>query len=218
MNPHPILMAEGLDLGYDDEPSLLKSISFSISPNDFVGISGPNGAGKTTFVRALLGQIPPRAGRITYYSPSGNPIPKLNIGYMPQQNVLDKSFPISVEEVVRSGLYVAKDRLTHKETRSKIEQALRAVALSDYQGRPIGKLSGGQLQRVLLARAIVSSPDLLVLDEPATFVDRVFENALCGLLPVLQRHSAIIMVSHNLPQLRQLATRIVHIDHSLIEE
>lgn len=213
---HPILIARGLELGYEDEPSILTDLNFELFPHDFIGLSGPNGAGKTTFVRALLGLITPRSGSITYYTPEGQQIEELNIGYMPQQNRLDKAFPISVEEVVVSGLFNHKTLRSTKEQKAKAHNALRQVGMLEIAKRPLGALSGGQLQRVLLARAIVSEPSILILDEPTTYVDRSFEEVLHQMLPTLQQHTALIMVSHNLEHLRELSTRLYHIDHEFI--
>lgn len=214
---HPILIARRLELGYDDEPSILTGLDFELYPHDFIGLSGPNGAGKTTFVRALLGLIIPRKGRITYYTPEGQQIDQLNIGYMPQQNRLDKAFPISVEEVVLSGLFTHNSLYSTKEQRAKAHEALQQVGMLEVAHRAIGALSGGQLQRVLLARAIVSEPTLLILDEPTTYVDRTFEETLHQMLPTLQQHTALIMVSHNIEHLKDLSTRIYHIDHTFTQ-
>lgn len=213
----PILVATDVALGYDDEPSILSGINFQIYPEEFVGIIGPNGTGKTTFIRSLLGLIKPRAGEIKYFSPQGEPLPALTVGYMPQQNQLDKAFPISVAEVVLSGLFGPNTRRATKEMKQMAEEALRTVGMWEYANRAIGHLSGGQLQRVLLARAFVSEPMLLVLDEPSTFVDRAFEEALLSLLPTLQKRSAIVMVSHNEAHLRQLSSRLFLVDHGLTE-
>ena len=214
---HLILIAKGVELGYDNEPSILSDLDFELYPHDFIGLTGPNGAGKTTFVRALLGLITPRSGSITYYTPSGQQVEKLNIGYMPQQNRLDKAFPISVEEVVVSGLFKHKMLRPTKEQKARAHEALQQVGMLEVAQRPIGALSGGQLQRVLLARAIVSTPTILILDEPTTYVDRTFEETLHQLLPRLQEQTALIMVSHNLEHLKHLSTRLYHIDHAFTQ-
>lgn len=214
---HPILIAKGLELGYDDEPSILSQLDFELYPNDFIGLTGPNGAGKTTFVRALLGLITPRSGSIAYYTPEGKQVEQLNIGYMPQQNRLDIAFPIAVEDVVVSGLFRHGMLRPTKEQKEKAHEALRQVGMLEVAKRAIGTLSGGQLQRVLLARAIVSEPVILILDEPTTYVDRTFEETLHQMLPNLQRNTALIMVSHNLEHLKDLSSRLFHIDHSLEE-
>lgn len=214
MAEKPIIIAENVELGYGEEPSLLSGVNFKLFPNEFVGITGPNGAGKTTFIRALLGLISPRSGSIRYFSKEGRAVKEISIGYMPQQNQLDREFPISVEEVVLSGLFERKTLRATSEMRTLAKEALEAVGMTKFANRAIGHLSGGQLQRVLLARAFVSKPMLLVLDEPSTYVDREFEAYMLSLLPSLQKESAILMVSHNEVHLRALASRVYHIDHS----
>lgn len=216
MAEKPIIIAENVELGYGEEPSLLSGVNFKLFPNEFVGITGPNGAGKTTFIRALLGLISPRSGSIRYFSTEGRAVKEISIGYMPQQNQLDREFPISVEEVVLSGLFGRKTLRATSEMRALAKEALEAVGMTKFANRAIGHLSGGQLQRVLLARAFVSKPMLLVLDEPSTYVDREFEASMLSLLPSLQKESAIVMVSHNEVHLRALASRVYHIDHTFI--
>lgn len=216
MAERPIIIAENVELGYGEEPSLLSGVNFKLFPNEFVGITGPNGAGKTTFIRALLGLISPRSGSIRYFSKEGRAVKEISIGYMPQQNQLDREFPISVEEVVLSGLFGRKTLRATSEMRAHSKEALEAVGMTKFANRAIGHLSGGQLQRVLLARAFVSRPMLLVLDEPSTYVDREFEASMLSLLPSLQKESAIVMVSHNEVHLRALASRVYHIDHTFI--
>lgn len=217
MSGHPLLIAKDLELGYDDEQSILTDLNFEIYPKDFIGLSGPNGTGKTTLVKAFLGLLPPRKGSITYYDQYGKATDGIDIGYMPQQNILDKAFPISVEEVVVSGLFSKKSLRPTREQLDKATDTLRSVGMLEVAKRPIGALSGGQLQRVLLARAIVSEPTLLILDEPTTYVDQTFEETLHNLLPALHSHTAIVMVSHNLEHLRHLSTRLYHIDRVLTE-
>lgn len=216
MAERPIIIAENVELGYGEEPSLLSGVNFKLFPNEFVGITGPNGAGKTTFIRALLGLISPRSGSIRYFSKEGRAVKEISIDYMPQQNQLDREFPISVEEVVLSGLFGRKTLRATSEMRALAKEALEAVGMTKFANRAIGHLSGGQLQRVLLARAFVSKPMLLVLDEPSTYVDREFEASMLSLLPSLQKESAIVMVSHNEVHLRALASRVYHIDHTFI--
>lgn len=216
MAEKPIIIAENVELGYGEEPSLLSGVNFKLFPNEFVGITGPNGAGKTTFIRALLGLISPRSGSIRYFSKEGRAVKEISIGYMPQQNQLDREFPISVEEVVLSGLFGRKTLRATSEMRALAKEALEAVGMTKFANRAIGHLSGGQLQRVLLARAFVSKPMLLVLDEPSTYVDQEFEASMLSLLPSLQKESAIVMVSHNEVHLRALASRVYHIDHTFI--
>lgn len=214
----PLLRATDLELGYDDEPSILKGVHFKIYPSDFIGVLGPNGGGKTTLVRALLGFITPRNGAITYYDEEGRETSRINIGYVPQQNKLDKAFPITVSEVVAGGLITPQQIRPQRGDQDKVAAALEQVGLLGCRDRAIGALSGGQLQRVLLARAIVSEPRLLILDEPTTYVDKHFEEELEQLLPRLQLKSALLVVSHDAAQIARLANRIFRIDHSFTQE
>ena len=209
--PAPLLVAENLTLGYDRSPHILERVSFEIRPGDFIGISGPNGGGKTTLVRALLGLIPLRSGRISY--PLGRrPV----MGYMPQQNGIDRKFPISVEEVADSGLE-GRHFASRRERKAEVGKALEAVGLSDLAHSPIGTLSGGQLQRALLARAIVSRPELLVLDEPDSYVDAVFRERLYALLPHFPETGAILLVTHDEEALKAFSGRRFVIDRSFRE-
>lgn len=208
MMSSPLILAEDLTLGYDTQAPILEHVSFQIKERDFIGISGPNGGGKTTLIRTLLGLLPPLSGRILYPS-----VTSPSIGYMPQQNRIDKKFPISVSEVVESGLLKA----TAQSPKEEIAQALDTVGMTDHARAPIGSLSGGQLQRVLLARAIVSSPALLFLDEPDSYVDKAFGEKLYELLPRLNGKSAILLVSHDEKALSGLPSRHFIIDRSFRE-
>lgn len=176
----------------------LEHVNIDIYNDDFIGIIGPNGGGKSSLVKAITGVIG-HSGTITY-NPSimrGN---KPHIGYLPQISTFDKVFPISVLEVVMSGLQ-AEQGLLGRYGRKEREQALGLLDranLKHLYSRPIGELSGGQLQRVMLCRAIISRPKVLVLDEPTNFVDNRFENELYNLLHHLADDMAIIMVSHDI--------------------
>jgi zinc transport system ATP-binding protein len=136
---------------------------------------------------------------------------KPHIGYLPQITSFDKAFPISVEEVVMSGLQAERGVLRGygKEERERVDSVLSRAHLIELKKRSIGELSGGQLQRVMLCRAIISKPKLLVLDEPANFVDNRFENELYSLLQDLSKEMAIIMVSHDLGTISSVVRSIV---------
>lgn len=164
-----------------------------------MGSRWPYGAGKTTLIRTILGLVPLLSGQLAYYQDGVllNRIP--NIGYLPQINNIDKSFPISVEEVIRSGFYGSL--FSKEEEQKRLEELLTAINLLDYRKQAIGKLSGGQLQRVLLARAIASKPDLLVLDEPTSFLDKVYKQQFMTLLMnLIAPETTLIMVTHDLPR------------------
>ncbi|MBE6176646.1 MAG: metal ABC transporter ATP-binding protein [Rikenellaceae bacterium] len=176
----------------------LEHVNIDIYNDDFIGIIGPNGGGKSSLVKAITGVIG-HSGTITY-NPSIMRGHKPHIGYLPQISTFDKVFPISVLEVVMSGLQ-AEQGLLGRYGRKEREQALELLDranLKHLYSRPIGELSGGQLQRVMLCRAIISRPKVLVLDEPTNFVDNRFENELYNLLHHLADDMAIIMVSHDI--------------------
>ena len=189
----PIIEIRNLDAGYRGNPVLTR-VSLTILEHDFIGIIGPNGGGKTTLVKVLMGLMKPLNGTIEYA------LDRSEIGYLPQGSQLDERFPITVREVVASGLNKSMHSgySLKKTEREKIELTLNKTGLENLHSRPIGALSGGELQRTLLARAIVSSPRLLVLDEPDTHVDNRFEMELYHLLRDLNRHMTILLVSHDI--------------------
>ncbi len=187
----------------------LENVSLDIFDDDFIGIIGPNGGGKTTLIKSILGTLP-YSGTITL-APSLYANGKRLIGYMPQQSDFDRNFPISVAEVVMSGLQSEKGFL-HRYTRNDKARAMELLEMADIASiadRQIGEISGGQLQRALLCRAIILSPKLLILDEPANFVDNRFENELYTLLHKLNEQMAIVMVSHDIGTITSVVKNIV---------
>lgn len=203
-----IISISDLRAGYDGVVAL-EHVNLDIYDNDFIGIIGPNGGGKSTLVKAIMGVIP-YSGTIDY-APSICRGGKPHIGYLPQVSSFDKSFPISVREVVLSGLQSKRGFLGRytKEDKMRVEELLDMVSLSELRNRAIGDLSGGQLQRVMLCRAIASKPKLLVLDEPTNFVDNRFENELYNILHHLSDEMAIVMVSHDLGTISSVVRSIV---------
>lgn len=203
-----IISVRDLGVRYDSNIAL-EHVNLDIYADDFLGVIGPNGGGKSTLVKAIMGIIP-HSGHIEYSEVlmrGGKP----HIGYMPQISSFDKAFPISVIEVVMSGLQRERGLLRRygKEERRRALEALEQASLSELENRAIGELSGGQLQRVMLCRAIVSEPRLLVLDEPTNFVDNRFENELYNLLHHLSEKMAIVMVSHDVGTISSVVRNIV---------
>ena len=189
----PLIQIENISAAYQRQ-QVLTNVALPIYERDFIGIIGPNGGGKTTLLKIILGLMKPQTGRIQYR------IEKSEIGYLPQGNPVDESFPITVREVVASGLekgYSLARRFTPHE-RKKVSNVLEQVGLNKLHSRSIGELSGGELQRTMLARAIVSSPRILILDEPDTHVDNRFEMELYALLKNLNEHMTILLVSHDI--------------------
>lgn len=197
-----------VSVAYDGYEAL-QHVDLQIDDHDFLGVIGPNGGGKTTLVKAILGAVP-HSGEI-HYSPELFRGRERLIGYMPQISQFDRAFPISVFEVVLSGLqghhgfrspYSRQDKLRAMEL--IVQSGLEAVAR-----HPIGEISGGQMQRALLARAVISDPRLLILDEPTNFVDNQFEKELYGSLRELSRRMAIVMVSHDIGTISSIVKEIV---------
>ena len=193
-----LISLKDVSVGYDDRQKVLDHVNLDILPNDFIGVIGPNGGGKTTLVKTILKALP-YSGEVQY-SPVIGSYGYRAIGYLPQVSDIDKSFPISVCEVVLSGLQ-ARKRLFGRYSAADKAKALQLLDLCGIESiarRPIGELSGGQLQRTLLCRALISDPKVLILDEPANFVDNKFEKELYAILRQLNDRMAIIMVSHEL--------------------
>ena len=152
--------------GYGNKIAL-RNVTLDVWKNDFLGIIGPNGGGKTTLLKVILGLLPPISGTIRFYDENVE-VPSLKIGYLPQMSQIDKKFPISVREVISSGLSAEKPlfRPFNRSQRERVDEVIVQMGLEELAGRAIGELSGGQLQRVLLGRSIVSRPQVLILDEP----------------------------------------------------
>ena len=193
-----LISLKDVSVGYDDRQKVLDHVNLDILPNDFIGVIGPNGGGKTTLVKTILKALP-YSGEVQYSPVIGSDGYRA-IGYLPQVSDIDKSFPISVCEVVLSGLQ-ARKRLFGRYSAADKAKALQLLDLCGIESiarRSIGELSGGQLQRTLLCRALISDPKVLILDEPANFVDNKFEKELYAILRQLNDRMAIIMVSHDL--------------------
>lgn len=198
-----------------DGRTVLSDVNFTVDCSDFIAITGPNGGGKTTLLRLILGLLKPDSGSVNFFNQSGERAARPAIGYLPQKNAVDAHFPVTVQEVVASGL-LGKS-VQKGQRRDLVDQALAKVWLSDLAARSIGRLSGGQLQRALLARAIVSEPRVLVLDEPLSYIDRAFEERLYDLLEQEAHRATILLVSHQMSRIAGMAGRHVLVDHTLEE-
>lgn len=176
---------------------VLEDVNFEIRKGDFIGVIGPNGGGKTTLVKLILGLIKPDKGKIIYTIPhdTGNS----KIGYLPQVHAFDKKFPITVQDVILSGL-PATHKFVSRHSNAEKEKAvywMDRLGIASMSKKPIGNLSGGEMQRVFLCRSLISEPELLILDEPDTYVDNLFEKELYEELRELNHKMAVLLVSHD---------------------
>ncbi len=205
-----LISLSNIDAGYPGN-KVLKEVNLDVYSEDFIGIIGPNGGGKTTLLNIILGLIKPIKGTIH------RNIEKSDIGFLPQVNQFDNKFPITVADVVLSGMtsgFNLKKR-RNAQTDQKVEETLDSIGITELRNRPIGELSGGELQRTMLARAIISSPKLLVLDEPNTYVDNKFEQELYRILKKLNETIAILLVSHDVGTISPYIKTIACVNGSL---
>ena len=208
-----IISLRNVGVAYEGHAAL-EGVNLDIYDDDFIGIIGPNGGGKSSLVKAIMGAVE-HSGEIEI----SDILRKSNhykIGYMPQVSQFDMRFPISIEEVVLSGLqtekgffgrYTAKDKeLAHK--------TLEKMGIAELASRPIGEVSGGEMQRALLCRAIISEPKLLILDEPTNFVDNSFEREFYAMVQELSHNMAVMIVSHDLGTITSVVKSIVCVNRT----
>lgn len=197
----PVIETDHLFFSYPNN-SVLSDVSIKVQQGEFIGLIGPNGGGKTTFLKLITGFIKPTSGTIHVFGniPKSGSGTQLHLAYVPQTTRFDRNFPVSVFEVVLSGLL---SRLPwygrfHQTERDLAFYTLEKVNMQDFAKKPFGTLSGGQAQRVLIARALVSDPKLLLLDEPTASVDSKAEADIFSILKELKGKMTILMVTHDL--------------------
>lgn len=210
-----IIAIENVWLSYTDK-NILEDINLDIYQGDFLLITGPNGGGKTSLLRTILRLQSPTKGQITFFR-QGEPVSSLDMGYLPQKNSIDSRFPITVEEVVASGLMGNPQKGNTKfDSKKEIDEMLDLMGITALRNKPIGVLSGGQLQRSLFGRALISKPEMLILDEPASYIDRQFGNRMFEILRDLSSNgTTIMMVSHEIEPFITLSNRNLYINHIL---
>ena len=197
----------------------INDINVEIKKGEFLGITGPNGGGKTTLLNAVLGLISTDNGKIEIMGKTAKNGRKL-IGFVPQTATVDRDFPITVLETVMaallgSGLHPFK--IFKTEERKSALKILEQFGLNTYANRPISALSGGEFQRMLIARALVSDPEILLLDEPISNIDTASRNEIYKILKNLNNNGkTIIMVTHDLQNINNLFSRLLYINRTVI--
>lgn len=210
-----LIKCENVSIGYEGQ-TVVKDLDFQIDPGDYLCIVGENGSGKSTLVRSLLGLKNVEKGQIIY----GDGLKQTEIGYLPQQTDVQKDFPASVYEVVRSGrlnsrgfhpFYTAADR------KAAVEK-MDLLGIRDLAKQCFRDLSGGQKQRVLLARALCATKSLLLLDEPVTGLDPIVTGEFYQLIRRINRESdiAVVMVSHDIESAVKDASHILHLQETAL--
>jgi len=212
----PVVELRGVSFAYDGPP-VLESIDLAIEKGEFMGVVGPNGGGKTTLLKLILGLLEPVRGKVLVM---GRPPAESRgaIGYVPQFASFRRDFPINVEDTVLLGRLGIAPRIggySHRD-RDAARQAMIETGVLDFRQRQLCELSGGELQRVLIARALVSRPEILLLDEPTANVDLRFESDIFDLLKQINLHTTIVVVSHEIGFISQYVTRVACLNRTLI--
>ena len=212
----PAICMKGVSFSFDGPP-VLDSVDLDVAANEFLGVVGPNGSGKTTLIKLILGLLRPDSGEISVLG--GKPRDaRRELGYVPQFARFPRTFPIDVMNTVlmgrlgrsRSlGAYTSEDKKIARD-------AMHTTGVSDLARRYIGELSGGQLQRVLIARALATEPKILLLDEPTSNVDIRGEEDIFKLLADLRERMAVIVVSHDIGFISGYVSRVACVNQSLV--
>ncbi|HCJ45851.1 MAG TPA: ABC transporter ATP-binding protein [Candidatus Moranbacteria bacterium] len=216
-----ILSVENLGVRYEQSIAL-DGVTFSVEQGDFVGIAGPNGAGKTTLIKAIFGLIPSFSGAVSLFGEAQKKFAKWqSIGYLPQKNVsVNPLFPAVVEEVVLLGLISEKSfpKKVTKADKKAVREILEELGIGDLRKKSFTELSGGQYQRVLLARALVQKPELLIFDEPSTALDPQSRDGFFELLLELNQKKGItiLFITHDTSYIQRYASKILYLDRKVM--
>lgn len=216
------ICVNGVTVTYGDTVALWQ-VNIDVSKGDYIGIVGPNASGKTTLFKTILGLKTPIEGDIKIFGKSVNDLPKKiinKIAYVPQANQIEPFFPAKVKDVVLMGRYGFNfiGSPLKKRDYERMEEELEFVGLLDQQDRPIGQLSGGQQQKVLIARALVRDPEILMLDEPTSNLDFKITREITSLVTNLheERNLTVLTINHNLDLLRKYIDRLVILNKTII--
>jgi len=216
-----IIEVKNLTIEYN-QVEVVKNISFDIQKGDYIGLAGPNGAGKTTLIKAILGLIPNKKGSISLFDKNINQFKDWNkIGYLPQKfATVNTIFPATVKEVVALGLLAQKKwpRRISKSDYTKANEILSELGIENLSNKMVSQLSGGQQQKVYLARALVSNPEILIFDEPSTALDPKSRESFFVMIEKLNKENniAIILITHDTGYIGKYANKLLYIDRELV--
>jgi zinc transport system ATP-binding protein len=212
----PAIQIEGLSFSFGLAP-VLQDIDLEVFRGEFMGLVGPNAGGKSTLLKLILGLLRPQSGRIRVLGAAPEEA-RRRVGYVPQYPSFQRDFPISVEQVVLLGRLGSTPSLGwyRRADREAALHALAEVEAADLARRRVGTLSGGQLQRVLLARALVGEPQILILDEPTANIDQRAEGDIFDLLAVLNARLTILVVSHDIAFISSYVDRVACLNRTLV--
>jgi len=211
-----VIEIDDVSFNYGSVP-VLENISLKIHEDEFIGIIGPNASGKSTLLKLILGLLDPDKGAISKFNHDGKDLNN-HIGYVPQHSTFSRDFPITVGEVVMMGHIATSSKFFHysKKEIELAKQAMEKLEILDIEKRQVGELSGGQLQRVLIARALVCQPEILILDEPTANVDMRIEEDIFSLLKNYSEHMTIIVVSHDIAFISGYVDRVACLNRTLV--
>jgi zinc transport system ATP-binding protein len=211
----PLVEVRDLTFGYGREV-VLDHVNLTIVAQDFLAVIGPNGGGKTTLLKAILGLVRPWSGEVAFHLPSGKD-PRGCLGYVPQFSTFDRDFPLRISDMVLMGRLGRRGVLRpySREDRAAAGRAIERLGLGGVARSHASEVSGGQLQRALIARALVSEPEILFLDEPTASIDAESRETLRGLLEDLNRTIPIVVVTHDVTSMASMVKRIACINRKL---
>lgn len=221
---NPVIQVESVGFAYASVP-VLSGIDLQVDEGEFIGIVGPNAGGKSTLLKLILGLLQPKSGTIQVLGRMPRAAAHL-LGYVPQYPGFARDFPITVEQVVQQGRLGMRQPgglpgafwpgyLSRADKRA-VSQALLEVEVDNIAKRQIGSLSGGQLQRVLIARVLVGEPRILLLDEPTANIDQRMESEIFDLLKMLNGRMTILVVSHDVAFISHYVNRVACINQTLV--
>jgi ABC-type Mn2+/Zn2+ transport system ATPase subunit len=216
-----MITLSGVTYGYSLKSPVLEGIDLRIRRGQYIGLLGPNGSGKTTLLKIIIGLIKPWHGSIIFDNKSSSGSNKITLGYVPQVESVDWNFPVTVREVVGMGIW-NQSGITPwfvKNAKEQVQDLLESLGIGEYDSRQIRELSGGEQQRVFLARALIRNPDVLVLDEPTSGVDYNSKEKILGILNDLNiKGMTILVTTHDIAGMATRLPWLVCINRNVIAE